>query len=143
MKRTDRVLLRPPCTNPGPNSKTLPREVVLVWDQLSVAPEIKKNAKRILKQHLCFVKRLKGLLEEKLLHWAELVAILCKHALLILAVSLNAILNNKHQDCQKKIRICFVFLFIFFFVDLNLSTFRLSTDAHANHYFPHTNNELF
>lgn len=47
-------------TDPGPYSTTLPREMVPVWDQLShisvisVAPEEKKNVKRILKQHLCF-----------------------------------------------------------------------------------------
>lgn len=56
----DRVLLRPPRTDPGPNSTTLPREVVLVWDQLSVAPEEKKNAKRILKEASVFCQETLG-----------------------------------------------------------------------------------
>ncbi len=99
----DRVLLRPPCTDPGPNSE----------------------AKLF---HLEGTEVLMNL-------WPFFVNM---HSDSSCELKCNT--YNKHQDCKKKklIRKCFVLLFLFFFIDLNLSTCRFSTDTHTHNYFPHT-----
>ncbi len=74
------------------------------------APEEHNNAKRILKQHLCFVKRLwgeKGLLEAKLFHPEGTEVLMNLWPFFVnmhsdFSCELKCNTYNKHQDCQKK-----------------------------------------